>query len=274
MAQQKFKGFNNSHFVLCGEGLERVNRGGSYTLMEGYIDDKGNYVTYYVGTKDKKGAPVGKRFRFDLSLRRLLVRDSDKDFNGLKLFDFLKNYPACEGSPYGEYVKDKETGKTVQVGIMFREMNNAKDAEVALEADELRIKAQSEVLSLDDQTLEEVAAILGHYGSVDKTMRLKVLEYAGKRPAEYFELMKSGDRTIRATVRKAIDAGIFTRKGSVIYWESTPVGADEDGAIAALLRDPSMLNALQEKLGYNPTPVKKPVGNPNLRKKAEPTKVE
>lgn len=269
MSQQKFKGFNHAHFVLCGEGLEKVNRGGSITLMEGYVDNAGNYITYFVGSKDRKGAPVGKRFRFDLSLRRLLVRDTDKDFHGLKLFDFLKNYPACEGSPYGEYILDKDTGKTVQLGVMFRELNTAKDAEVALEADKLRIKAQAEVLALDEETLEEVAAILGHYGAVDEVMRLKVLEFAGKRPSDYFEMMKSGDRKIRAIVRKALDKGIFTKKGSIIMFENTVVGSDEDQAIGTLVRDGQMLNALEEKLGYAKTEVKRPAGNPNLRKKAE-----
>lgn len=270
MAQPKFKGFNHSHFVICGEGLEIVNRGGSHTLMEGYIDHDGvfgkpgEYVTYYIGTKDKKGNPVGKRFRFDLSLRRLLVRDSDQDFNGIKLFDFLKNYPGCEGSPYGEYVvKD---GVQVQEGILFREMNTAKDAAVALEADKFRVKAQAEVIALDDQTLEEVAAILGHYGEVDEIMRLKVLEFAGKRPNEYFDLMQSGDRSVRATVRKALDQGIFVKKGSMIMWDNTIIGADEDSAMGMLIKEPSMLKALQDKMSLIPIQVKKPRGNPNLNK--------
>lgn len=270
MAQQKFKGFTHSHFVLCGEGLDIVNRGGSKTLMEGYTDydgllgEKGRYVKY-VDSRNQKGQDNAKRFRFDLSLRRLLVRENDKDFYGVKLFDWLKNYPSCEGSPYGEYTQ--ENGKTVQKGVLFREMNNAKDAEVALEADEYRIKAQAEVLSLDNETLEEVGAILGHYGEPDKTMRLRVLEFAGKRPNEYFELMKSGDRHVRAVVRKALNEGIFSKKGTMIMFDSTLVGADEDGAIAKLINDPQMLGALQEKLGLVKQEVKRKAGNPNLTKK-------
>lgn len=269
--RQKFKGFTHSHFVLCGDALRVVNNNGSYTLPEGYFDyagalgDKGKYIKY-VDARNIKGQDIGKRFRFDLSLRRLMARESDKDFYGVKLFDYLKNHPFCEGSPNGDYYED--AGKQVQAGVVFREMNTERDAAVALEADEYRIKAQGDVLALDEQTLEEVAAILGHYGAPDKVMRLKVLEFAGKRPDEYFELMNSGDRSVRAIVRKAIDSQIFNKRGSVIIWDGTPVGGDEDDAISTLMKDPDMLKALQEKLGLKtPIEVKKARGNPNFGKK-------
>lgn len=268
---EKFKMANQTHFVICGEAKEKVDNGGSIALMDGYIDydgifgEKGKYVKYVNSRDSRTGQDRGKRFRFDLSLRRVMVRDNDRDFNGIKQYDWLKNYPTCEGSPYGDYVV--VNGVRKQRGVEFRELNTAKDAQVALEADTYRVKAQAEVLNLDDQTLEEVSAVLGHYGAVDQIMRLKVLEFAGKRPNEYFELMKSGDRSVRAIVRKALDRGIFSKKGSLIMFESTMMGADEDGAIATLVREPDMLNALQEKLGLAKTEIKKSVGNPNFGKK-------
>ena len=273
MSKEKFKGFTHTHFVLCGEGLHKVNNGGSMTLMEGYSDhegvvtgEKGKYVKY-VTSRDSRGRDVAKRFRFDINLRRLLVRDSDKDFYGLTQYTWLKNYPSCEGSPYGEYVRNRDTGEMEQIGVLFRELNTERDAQVALEADELRVKAQSEVLSLDDETLDEIAAILGHHTDAGKVKKLKVLEYAGKRPKDFFEMMNSGDRAVRAIVRKALAESIFTKKGSVIMWETTVLGADEDDAIAKLVKDPDLLKGLQEKLGVSKqVEAKRKPGNPNFGK--------
>jgi hypothetical protein len=192
-----------------------------------------------------------------------MTRDNDKDSRGVKLYDWLKNYPGCEGSPYGEY--SESDGK--QRGVVFREMNDEKDAQTALTADILRVKAQSNVLALDEATIREVGAILGHYDESVDVIQLKILEYAGKRPQPYFEMMESGDRSIRAIVRKAVSEGIFKTKGEVIMWENTIVGANEDDAISTLIKDPDMLKGLQIKIGLDQTPVaKKSAGNPNFEK--------
>ena len=272
----KFNGINHSWFVLCKGGLDVVNNGGSIVLSEGYVDNdgsvtgqKGKYVKY-VTSKDDKGKESAKRFRFDLSFRRLMTRETDKDYNGVTQYTWLKNYPQCEGSPNGDYVMG-DNGEYQQVGVLFREMNDARDAAVALEADELRIRAQATALELDDQTLSEVGAILGHYGTPDKIMKLRVVEYAGKRPKQFEDILNSGDRSTRAIVRKALSQGLFKQKGTIIYWGDTVVGSDENSAVATLLRDESMLSALKEKLGIpsdtqSSTPPPKKRGNPNFRK--------
>lgn len=271
----KFNGSNHSWFVLCKEGLDKVNRGGSIVLAEGYIDadglvsgQKGKYIKY-VTSRDDKGREGAKRFRFDESFRRLMTRETDKDFFGITQFAWLKNYPQCEGSPYGDYIRNDD-GTVEQLGVLFREMNDAKDAEVALQADEARINAQATALGLDDETLSEVGAILGHYGPADKIMRLRVVEYAGKRPKDFEDLLNSGDRGVRAIVRKAIAQGIFKIKGAIIYWDTTVIGANEDAAVSAILADATMLSALKEKLGVTTKTVAssapKKRGNPNFGK--------
>jgi hypothetical protein len=269
---KKFKGLNSQWFVLCNEGLHIVNNGGSLVLADGYTDSMGvlgrpgEYVRY-VTTKTKDGKEIGKRFRFDLSFRRLMTRENDRDVTGLSQFAWLKNYPQCEGSPYGEYVENDD-GTRTQVGVWFRELNDARDAEVALQADESRINAQATALGLDEETLEEVGAILGHFGDPDKLMRLRVVEYAGKKPRHFEEILKAGDRGIRATVKKALADGVFKQKGTMIYWNSTVVGADEESAVATLVKDNEMLNAVREALGLKiiVPETKKSRGNPNFRK--------
>jgi hypothetical protein len=247
---KKYQSVDHKMFVVTGEFLDIVNRGGSIALTLGYTDHeglvgntKGAYVEYVISKDGKTGRERAKRFRFDSSLRRLLTRDTDRDINGILQYKYLKNHPSCEGSPYGTYKTNGEQG-----GIMFREMNSAADAKVALDADQLRIGAQASALSLDNQTLEEVANIIGHYGAVDHIMKLRVVEFAGKRPVEYNELLESGDRNLRAIVRKALAEGVFTKKGELVMWESTIVGNNEDAAIAKIAGDSEMLSALKEKM--------------------------
>jgi hypothetical protein len=270
---KKFRGLNNQWFVLCNEGLDIINNGGSIALMTGYTDydgvitgEKGKFVQYVTG-KNAQGKEIPKRFRFDESFRRLMTRETDKDFNGISQYDFLKNYPACEKSPYGEY-RDNGDGTMTQLGVWFRELNDSKDAEEALKADEARINAQAEALGLDEGMLLEVAAILGHFGEPDKLMRLRVVDYAGKKPRHFNEILKSGDRGVRATVRRALNEGLFEQKGSLIYWSSTVVGSDENSAVGQLLQDVTMLNAVREKLGLDiiAPEQKKARGNPNFKK--------
>lgn len=275
---KKFKGMEHQMFVLCDDGLHIINNGGSIVLSESYYDASGNVtgkqeLVKYVTAKSRDGRDVGKRFRFDESFRRVLTRESDKDFNGVKQYDWLKNHPQCEGSPNGDY---KEVdGEYVQIGVWFRELDSAKDAEVALEADEQRITAQASALELDAETLQEVGSILGHFGNPDKLMRLRVVEYAGKKPKHFNEILAANDRMYRSLVKRGLNEGILKQKGSVIYWHETIVGSDEESAVATLIRDKAIYNALSEKLKpksvekeskSSDEPVKKQRGNPNFKK--------
>lgn len=238
-------------FVLTGEGLEKASRGGSVSF-KGYSDHAdahglgpGAYIQY-VTTKDQQGRDVGKYFTFDESRRRFQVREGEQDVNGITQYNFLKFAPDCEGSPNGTY-RDAGSGEQVQQGVLYREMDSNKDAEIALEAESKRTRACSSALDIDEQTLQELAAFIGEYGPPNKLMRMRVYEWASKRPADYFTLLHAGDRALRAIVRKAVADGIFSKKGSVIYWESTVLG-DEDEAIGALVKDKNMLETLQKKV--------------------------
>lgn len=263
----------HTYFVLCGEGLEKVMNGGSITLAAGYMDYDGHVhpqgekgkVVKYIKTRTYDGKEIPQYFRFDTSFKRLQTREHDKDFFGVSQFEFLRNYPTCEGSPYGTYIDG------VQRGVEFRIMNEAKDAKTALEADRLVTKAKADALNLDEETLSEIGALIGVYGEPDDMMRFRVVEFAGKRPNDYFSLLETGDRAVRAIVRKAKDQGLFTVKGTSIYWDQTLIGADEDGAVTTLLKDKQMITALQEKLGLKADiqTEKKGRGNPNFGKKKE-----
>jgi hypothetical protein len=252
MSQEKFTLPEQKKFILFGEALAFVNRGGTQAISIGYVDntgvfgDAGTYVEYISAKDSKTGKLIAKRYRFDQSLGRLQTRETDRDITGKSQYLFLKNHPSCEGSPNGTYRPDAN-GQKKQVGAIFREYDPDQDAKTALEADKLRVSAQATAMNLDDETLEEIANILGHYVPVNDAMRVRVIEFAGKRSDQFNDLMKAGDRSLRALVRKALSVGEFTKKGSLIMWSDTLMGSEDD-AILILSKDQGMIDSLKSKL--------------------------
>lgn len=273
--KKPFNSHNLTYFVLTGIGLEKINRGGTHSMCS-YVDYAGVFgspgaTVRYVTSRDDRGKDRGKYFTWSESHRRFVVREGERDINGITQYEFLKNAPECEGSPNGSYSPDGN-----QVGIIYREMNTAKDAEVALEADQSRIKAQASALELDQTVLSEVAAHIGVFAGKDDPnsliMRVRVVDWAGKNPNDYFAVLNSGDREVRAVIRKAIADGVLTVKGELILWENTTVGANENAAVSHLMIDPAMYSALKEKIDFKSvTPVRRP-GRP--KKSEAPPKAE
>lgn len=194
----------------------------------------------YVDGKDNLGREKGKYFELSQSHRTFVVREGQRDLNGIKMEDFLRCSPFCEGSP------NLISGKP-----LFRELNNAADAKIALDAGRQRAKATAKVYELVDNqdwtTIAELAAYIGIYNEPDEIMGHRVVEWAEKKPVDFFEIFDSADRTVRALIRRAINDGILHKKGEVIHWEDTILGVDEDKAIAFLIGNKGMADALKER---------------------------
>lgn len=260
MPQKRIKLPEQHQFVPTGIFVDTIFKGGTYSLSSGYTDSvgaikdntpgsgqKGRYIEY-VTAKDNFGRDKAKRYQFNQSLGRLLTRPSDTDIYGRSQYQFLKNHPECEGSPNGIYEEGPD-GKKTQVGVSFRELDTAKDAAIALRADRERNKAETIALNLDEETLEEIAAIIGYFGEVDDMMYLKVGEFAKRTPGDFTRILDSDDRGYKAIIRKAVSEGIFREHGDVIKWENLTIGINEEDAVATLRKDKATLSALQEKLG-------------------------
>lgn len=217
----------------------------SYTDHAGALGDPGRGVMYVTG-KDQDGRPLAKYFEMNHQHYNFTVREGDKDLNGISMFEFLSYAPQCAGSPNGTYIGEGEDRK--QIGIVFKLMDTDKDAELALEAGIRKTKAEASALAVDEETLKDLAAHIGHFGEPGDLMRIKVYQWAGKRPVDYFEVLNSGDRALRAIVRKALEQKIFTRKGPMIMWESELIGSNEDEAVARLSREKAIVEALQNRL--------------------------
>lgn len=272
----KFNANKVYNFVLINRNV--AAEGGrlsfrTYTDRVGVFKNPGAAVFYDDGTMNiNRGTKAGKVFSLDQNHYNIQAREGQKDYKGLSMIDFLMNAGMCWGSPNGIYeygdggfVPDEvltnlnrdeietrlETGEFRQSGVWFKLMNSDKDAEIALEAAELKNKAESSVLAIDDKTLEEIAALIGVYGPAGKLMKKKVLDFASKRPADYLKILNAGDRAVRAIVRKSLADGTFTTRGSIIMWEETVIGPNEDEAVSKLMSDKAMLEALQDKAELN-----------------------
>lgn len=263
--KKPFNSNNLTYFVLTGIGLEKINRGGTHS-MSTYVDYAGVFgspgaTVRYVTSRDDRGRDKGKYFTWSESHRRFVVREGERDINGITQYEFLKNAPECEGSPNGSYSPDG-----AQTNVIYREMNTTRDAEVALEADQLRILAQANALALESSVLAEVAAHIGVFASKEDStgmlMKVRVVDWAGKHPNDYWEVLNSGDREVRAVIRKAIADGILKVKGTIILWEETVIGSDENSAVSKLISDPAMFSALKEKIDFKAAPTVKKVGRP------------
>lgn len=263
----------NFEFVVTDRNM--IAEGGSlsfrnYTDVSGVFGNVGAVIIYDDGSKDKQGNSLGKPFSISQSHYKLLAREGQKDYRGLELSEYFLNLPFCEGSPNGVYTdqdglrvegdKKREnnlrklrSGELTQHNVKIRLMETEKDAEIALDAGLKRVEAQMSVGQIDEETLSEISALFGIFGSPDKIMRQKLFEKAGKFPIDYFKHFNSGDRSVRALVRKGLAEGVLKQRGTVIFWEETLIGNEENSAVATLIGDQKLQEALTAKVGLKAT---------------------
>lgn len=271
---------NIVHDFVCVD-REMVAKGGSFSFRQ-YVDKMGAFGTpgaeifFDDGTVDKRGRLCGKGFSLNQSHYNLQAREGQVDYQKRELKEFFLNAPFCEASPNGQYatadgkqltrselmdrkrlVQRIKTGEVIQNGVKIRLKEDAVDAKIKLAVGARRAEAQVSASQIDDVTLSEIAALLGYFGEPDDLMRDYVFEFAGKKPVDYFELLNSNDRGFKAVIRKAIEKGVLTEKGTSIYWNKELIGANEDAAVSRLQSDKVILDALIEESGIK---IDKPKG--------------
>lgn len=252
---------------------DMVAKGGSFSFRQ-YTDKMGAFgvpgadVFFDDGSQDKRGKLCGKGFSLNQSHYNLQAREGQIDYQKKSLKDFFSFAPFCEGSPNGVYFTadgksltrkelfDRDTllnrlrsGEVSQQGVRIRLKEDARDAKIKLDVGKRRAEAQVSAANLDDATLKEVSSLIGYFGEVDDLMRDKVFEYAGKKPVDYFTILQSGDRAVRAIIRKSVKDGTLKEKGTAIYWGNELLGGNEDAAVGRLESDKVILDELQESSG-------------------------
>ena len=241
----------------------------AYTDRVGKFGNPGAAVIFDDGTKDKQNRNIGKGFSVGQSHYKLQAREGQKDNEEKTLFDFFAWAPFCEGSPNGDYVDGEgalippdqvldrkkniekiKTGEIEQLNVKIKILDDEKDAELALDAGMKRAEAQLSVGQIDVETLVEMTSLIGEFDKPEKMLRLKLYEYAGKLPLDYFKMLNTKDRGIRALVRKGLADRVLAQRGEIIYWGDTVIGKDEDAAVSTLLGDSEMQSALKEKIDF------------------------
>lgn len=208
-----------------------------------YVDpDSGMERGYLVGKTDK-GLPLYKEWYFNYSSKRQIrVSKEEKDLNGQLAVDFLRNSPEYYGNQNGHYVDGK------QVLFLFTEINEEKTAKEAVATRARVFMAQKRAYDLKGQQLKDIASIIGVFSDNEAILQHRVLDFASNFPDRFMSLVEDKTIEIRALVKKAINDHVFTVDGKIIKWEGKVIGADEDDAVANLIKEPKLKDIIEINL--------------------------
>ena len=228
----KFK--NNVYFVLEQEFLRRPTTG-----FRGYNDENGNPVYIYDGKRDRNGFEIPRKFNFSRRDRTIRIPKNQKDSKGQSVVEFLRNAPFCKGSKL-----QIETGTTP----LYKELNEEKDAAVAMDSKFSRIEAENKAIALEGEELRAVAIMVGEFSDKETLQRHRVLDYAGSAPADFLEIINSPDFKMKALIRKGINVGTLKITGELISWGDAVIGANEAEAVSRLVADEEIKDAIEKAI--------------------------
>lgn len=213
-----------------------------------YTDASSGQERGYVTGFDKFGQPLYKEWVFDNDSRRQVrVHMEEKDKTGQLAVDFLRNSPECLNSPSGRYAQGDD-GKNTQYLVYFKEVNESKDAEIALSSRKISIDAQRKALELKGAELEEMASFVNVFSKDEEILTLKVLDFANNRSQDFLKLHDDPSRKVKALINKGLHSGVLTKDGLMIKWEGKTVGADFDEAVSNLVKDEKLKKAIELNL--------------------------
>ena len=218
---------------------KRTNRSFGFRT---YTDNKHKECGYVVGKDIKSGAPIYKKWKFDLDNKRTIrVHVDEEDLNGVKAVDFLKNSPECYGSPNGAYLADG-----TQIDYYYKIVDDEGDADKAADILVTKALAITKAANVKGQEFIDLCAMISVFNQKEGVMRHKLIDYAQNFPDKFLAVLDDPSRKVRSIVRRAVDSHIFHKDGPVIKWENKIIGADEDTAVATLLRDEDLMNTVNE----------------------------
>jgi hypothetical protein len=214
-----------TYFVLLNANQK------SFSFLAQFIDKEGDNHEI-VQSKDQFGNKTYRRFKWTQQNRTIRIPNKQKE-----VIEFLRLHPFCEGSPNNPSKKGA-----------YKELNDAKAANVALEAKKLRSKAESIALSLDLEEIAEMSVLIGSAHADPSLQAHAVAEYAGNNPSHFLELYEDKSRKSRVLFSKAKRAGLLKNKGFMIFWENVHLGNGDEKAIQKLYEDEQLSIALEEQL--------------------------
>lgn len=219
-----------TYFVL----LEPFVRRASNSFVLEYNDiSTGDFVSI----SDHKGLP--KRYIFDKSKRMIKIHNKNE-----KLIKAVRNHPQCEGSPNGYY----RNGSTSNSNALFKEMNEQRDAELALSAAMKENEATDLCFQImkDEEKADKLSIYLGFKDS-GKIGNVKLLMYAKKEPENFIKAVNSPDFEAKVIVERAISHGILSKVGVNYVCEDFEYGIDIDSAVKNVMNDSDKMSLLKSK---------------------------
>ncbi|MHA2404733.1 MAG: hypothetical protein ACXADH_17165 [Candidatus Kariarchaeaceae archaeon] len=203
----------------------------SFSFLAHFVDNDGE-VHELVQKQDQYGNKTYRRFKWTQQNRTIRIPNKQK-----KVIEFLQAHPFCEGSPNGS-----------EGGAAYKEINDSKAANIALEAKRLRSRAESIALAMDEDEIAEFAALIGSAHTDSGLRAHAVAEYAGNNPPHFIQLYEDPARAARALYAKAKKAGILKNKGFMVFWENVHLGNGDEKAIQKIFEDEQLSIAITEQL--------------------------
>lgn len=202
---------------------------GTYENEDGQI----KYISYNID--QRTGQDVVWKFKFTRDKRFITVPVNKKDANGNSVVEFLRNHPLNANS------------ENPSKAPWFKEIDNGRDAEVAIDSLKLRNEAENKALGLKAEELEEVCKVLGFSGDA-KVKLHKLLQFATKNPTDFLSMVDDPNRRARALFESAYKNKIITRKGFMYQFQDVHIGNDKDKAIIKIADDKELQEILANAL--------------------------
>lgn len=177
----------------------------------------------------------GRIYRAGKNQKITVLMNGKPDPKEWFLADYLRHCSLCESSPNS------------RGNIVYRELDDNKDAEVLINVKKLRKKANDAAFELEGKSKElaEIAQLIGEFRD-DKNIQFStVISYAESNPRAFLELVESPDRQARALIKKALSIGEVKEKGKLLVWKNETLGSDEDEAVQRVTKDPAVFKALE-----------------------------
>lgn len=223
------------YFVLLSEYMGRASTG----IVLSYFDNEtGEDITI----KDNRGAAM--KYKFTPAHRSVRIPAKRK-----AELEAMRKHPECAGSPNGYY--KMVNGEKVQLNAVFKELNEASDANIILSAAKLRAEAVTQAVALikDEDKADNIAFILGVIGNSNPITHSNLLLYAERNPQMFLETLKQPDVEARGLILKAINKEIIKKKGAYYSIDDVVFGVDLEDAIKAYVKDESKRVLLKKRLG-------------------------
>lgn len=208
--------------------------GNSYRAIQGFLSPgvPRNYDVYWSTTERIRRVPANKKIK--------VLRNGDE--TTMLEVEYMKNHPCCAESPNNH----------PQQAILFKVLDPIKDAEISVSRRKRQNDAVNKAFALEGKELDDMATLLGVFVD-DPMFKLdRVSEFAKQDPELFFKYYESGDKSVRATLRKALSLNKLKKVGEAIFWEKESLGGNEDQAVAYLVQNPEKLEALNALIGFVP----------------------